>query len=445
MNYSANKPCCTSNLMSHALASGVLPAIYATRTDVHSILQDQSRGTSSRGVSRWSGILVSLEMALSCALLVGAGLMVRSTLEVGDADFGINRDGIMTARMLLPTETYPDSLARYEMNMLLLAELRAMRGVREVALSSNLPVLGTSFNFYGVRDREYSNDGEYSFAGHTYVSTDFFEILDVPIVAGRGFEETDAMGGERVMIVDQRFVDVNWPGQDPLGRQVRLGRSDSETPWLTIIGVVESLEMAQPLDFGASPPEGMLVPISQQPIRSIGVMLRADGDATALAQPLRDLVTRIDSDIPVSSVRTLTDGVAEASLDIRIIGGMFAIFGLVALALASVGLYAVMAFSVSRRKAEVGIRMALGAQKGRIIRLVVGQGLRPLAGGLVVGLFLGFGLSKALGTFLFNVKPLDALTFLGVPTLLVAVSLVALLVPAGRASRIAPVAALREE
>ncbi len=124
---------------------------------------------------------------------------------------------------------------------------------------------------------------------------------------------------------------------------------------------------------------------------------------------------------------------------------MFAIFGLVALALASVGLYAVMAFSVSRRTSEVGIRMALGADSGRIIQLVVGQGLRPLSGGLVVGLVLGFGLSKALGTFLFNVKSLDPVTFVGVPTLLVAVSLVALLVPAGRASRIAPVAALREE
>jgi putative ABC transport system permease protein len=428
-----------------ALASGILPALYATRSDVHSILQDQSRGTSSRSVGRWSTTLVSLEVALSFALLVGAGLMVRSTLEVGKADFGLNREGILTARLVLPGETYPDSLARREVNELILTELKAIPGVREAALSSNLPVMGTSLRFYGVRDRDYSNDGEYSFGGYTYVSPDFFDMLDVPIVAGRGFAATDVMGGERLMVVDQRFAELNWPGQDPLGRQVRLGRSDSEDPWHTVVGVVRSLEMLEPLDFGANPPEGMFVPISQQPIRYIAIMLRGDGDPVSLAQPLRDLIMRIDPDIPVNLVGTLDQRVDEVSLDIRIIGGMFAIFGLVALVLASVGLYAVMAFSVSRRKTEVGIRMALGAHQGRILRLVLGQGARPLGGGLAVGVILAVLLGKALGAFLFNVGPFDATTFVGVPTLLVAVSILALMVPAGRASRISPVAALRED
>ena len=429
-----------------ALASGILPAIYATRSDVHSILQDQSRGTSSRGVSRWSAILVSLEVALSCALLVGAGLMVRSTIAVGEADFGVNREGIATARLALPAETYADSLVRRETNELILAELKAMPGVREAALSSSLPVMGTSFRFYGVRDREYVNDGEYSFGGYTFVSPDFFDILDVPIMAGRAFEATDVMGGDRLMVVDQRFAELNWPGQDPLGRQVRLGRSDSENPWHTVVGVVRTLEMGQPLDFGANPPEGMFVPISQQPISGIAVMLRGDGaDPIALAQPVRDLIERIDPDIPVSLVNTLDARVAEASLDIRIIGGMFSVFGIVALILASVGLYAVMAFSVSRRKTEVGIRMALGAHQGRIIRLVLGQGARPLVAGLTVGVLLAVLLGQALGTFLFNVGSFDPVTFVGVPALLVVVSVLALLVPAMRASRIAPVAALREE
>jgi putative ABC transport system permease protein len=428
-----------------ALASGILPAVLATRTDVNAALQDQSRGSSSRSVGRWSTILVGMEVALSCALLVGAGLMVRSTIEVSSSDFGLNKQGIMTSRVILPGETYPDSLARRETNDLLLTELRALPGVREVALASSLPVMGTGYVFYGVRDREYLNDGEYSFSGYTHVSPDFFDILDVSMVAGRGFDATDDMGGERLVIVDERFSELNWPGEDALGRQVRLGRSDSTNPWLTVIGVVETIAMSEPGDFGAAAPEGMFVPITQQPINGISIMLRGDGDPEAFAQPVRDLIARIDPDLPVNQVNTLEARIAEQSLQWVIIGGMFAIFGVVALILASVGLYAVMSFSVSRRKTEVGIRMALGAQRGKIIRLIVGQGSRPLAGGLAVGLVLAFLLAKALGAFLFNVGTLDPLTYVGVPVLLTIVSLVALMVPAGRASRITPVAALRED
>jgi predicted permease len=396
-------------------------------------------------VGRWSTGLVALEVALSCALLVGAGLMVRSTFEVGDADFGVNREGIMTARVLLPSATYPDSLARREANELILTELQSLPGVREAAISSSLPAMGTSLRFYGVSDREYASDGEYSFGGYTFVSPEFFEILDVPVVSGRALHAGDVMGADRVMVVDQRFAEVNWPGQDPVGRQVRLGRSDSEQPWHTVVGVVGTVDMLQPLNFGASPPEGMFVPLAQQPVGGLAIMLRSDGDPLALAQPVRDLVARIDADIPVNQLNTLDARVDEVSLDIKIIGGMFAIFGIVALILASVGLYAVMAFSVSRRKTEVGIRMALGAHQGRIVRLILTQGSRPLAAGLLVGVVLAGLLGKALATFLYNVESLDPITFAGVPALLVVVSLAALLVPAGRASRIAPVAALREE
>ena len=428
-----------------ALASGLLPAIYATKADVHGILQDQSRGSSSRSVSRWSTGLVGLEVALSCALLVAAGLMVRSTLAVGRADFGLNRDGLLTARLVLPGVSYPDSTARLEVTDRLLVELAALPGVNEVAITSALPVLGAALRFYGVRDRRYADDGEYSFGGYTFVSPRFFDIIDVPILAGRGFDATDALGGERVMVVDQRFAELNWPGQDPIGMQVRLGRSDSELPWHTVVGVVQTFEMVQPLDAGANPPEGMFVPISQQPIGSMAIMLKASGDPLALGQPVRDLVARIDPDIPVNRVGTLDALVEEASLDLVIIGGMFLIFGAVALILASIGLYAVMAFSVSRRTTEVGIRMALGADQRRIIRLVLGQGAKPLGAGLVVGIALAFLLGNSLAAFLFNVSTVDPATFVGIPLMLVALSLLALLIPAIRASRIAPAAALRKE
>jgi hypothetical protein len=167
-----------------ALVSGFLPALQATRGDVHALLQDQARGSSSRAVGRWSTALVVIEVALSCALLVGAGLMVRSTLQVQQADHGIDRFGVLTARLGLPEVTYPDSTARREVADRLMTELSALPGVNEVSLSSSLPVLGTSLRFYGVGDRDYVDDSEYPFSGYTRVSPGFFDLLDAPIGDG---------------------------------------------------------------------------------------------------------------------------------------------------------------------------------------------------------------------------------------------------------------------
>ena len=202
--------------------------------------------------------------------------------------------------------------------------------------------------------------------------------------------------------------------------------------------------MRQPVDPFRTK-EGMFGPMSQLPIESLSIMVRTAGDPLALVEPVRSLVSALDPDIPVARINTLEARVDEASLDLVIIGGMFTIFGIVALILASIGLYAVMAFSVRRRTAEVGIRMALGADGGKIIRLIVSQGTVPLGIGLMVGLVLAVGLGQAISTFLFDVSAMDPLTFVGIPIVLVLVSLVALLVPANRAAGIAPVIALRED
>jgi ABC-type antimicrobial peptide transport system permease subunit len=214
---------------------------------------------------------------------------------------------------------------------------------------------------------------------------------------------------------------------------------------MTVVGVVQTIEMLQPLNFGANPPEGLFVPIAQDPTGGLAVALRTAGDPLALAQPLRDLVTRLDPDIPVNSLDTLEERVAEASLDIKIIGGMFSIFGIVALLLASIGLYAVMSFSVGRRTSEVGIRMALGADSGKILALILRSGARPVGWGLLGGMALAVLLGRALATFLFDVSPMDPATFVGIPVLLIVVSTAALLVPARRAAGIAPSVALRDD
>ncbi len=428
-----------------ALASGLLPALHATKADVQGILQDQVRGTSSRSVGRWSTVLLIAEVALSCALLVGAGLMVRSTLEVTGSDFGLNREGILTAGVALPSATYADSVSRGQVTDQLRAELAALNGVNELALSTGLPAIGTSFRFYGVGDREYADDSEYSFTGYTAVTPSFFDIIDVPIVSGRGFNSSDVLGSGLVAIVDQRFAELNWAGESPLGKQIRMGRSDSENPWITVVGVVRTFEMSGPLNFGAEPPEGMFVPVAQDVPANFTILAKSAGDPYAGVESIRDVISRLDRDIPMTRVSTLEDRMDEASLDFVVIGGMFTIFGSVALFLASIGLYAVMAFSVRRRNAEVGIRMALGADAPRILRMVLAQGVRPVGLGIAAGLLLAIPLGRALATFLYNVEPMDPLTFVGIPVLLAAVSVLALLIPANRAANVAPAVALRTE
>lgn len=428
-----------------ALVSGILPALQATRGDVHSILQDQSRGSSGRNVSRRSAALIVLEVSLSCALLVAAGLTTRSTLEIANADFGFDQAGILTARLLLPAATYEDSLSRRDVTDRIRTELRTIPGVTEVAITSNMPVLGTGLRFYGVLDHDYADDGEYRFGGYTRVSPTFFDLIGAEIVAGRGIEETDILESQRVVVLDERFVEMNWPGEDALGKQVRLGRSGSENPWHTVVGVIRTIDMLEPLQFAADRPENMFAPLGQNPVAGLSVMLKTNGDPLTAAMPVRDIITRIDSDIPVSQVATFEQRIKDASVDDRIIGGMFMIFGVVALLLASIGLYAVMAFAVGRRTAEMGIRMALGADSASIVRLILKQGVWPLGVGIVLGLGMAVVLGQALSSFLFNVSAMDPITFVGIPLLLIAISIAALLIPANRAARIAPVVALREE
>lgn len=428
-----------------ALAAGLLPALQATRADVASVLRDQSRGNSSRGVSRWSTILVGTEVALSCALLIAAGLMVRTNLAVANAEYGVDADRVLTASTTAPEASYPDAESSLRLQDRILAALEAIPGVGAASMASALPGLGAGTSWYHVQGRSYETDSDYPFGTRTTVSPDFFDVLGVELVRGRRFTTSDGPTSEPVVIVDERFALRNWPGQDPLGQQIRLGRSDSGEPWLTVVGVVPDVLMVRPDNFGGRSPEGMYLPFSQQPSRGFNLLLRAEGEPLGLAGSLRSALAGIDGDLPLQWVDSLANRQRDALLQFVILGWMFSIFGLAALILASTGLYAVMSFSVSSRKTEMGVRMALGAEPGRIVRLIVLQGSRPLAVGIAFGLGLAALLGKALESQLFGVTATDPWTFGAIPALLVGVSLIALILPARRASRIAPVVALREE
>ncbi len=428
-----------------ALAAGLLPALHATRTDVAGVLRDQSRGSSSRSVSRSSTILVGVEVALSCALLIAAGLLVRTNLAMGTTDYGVDAPRVLTASTSASAETYPDAESRLRLQDRIVETLTALPGVSAAALSGGLPGLGGGTSWYQIQGRTYQTDSDYPSGTRTVVSPDFFEVLGVDMVWGRGFTTSDALGSEPVVIVDERFAELNWPDADPLGQQIRLGRSDTQEPWLTVVGVVRDILMVRPDNFGGASREGVFVPISQYPALGYNLLLRADTDPLALAGSLRPLLAGIDIDLPLESIDTLAERQRDARFQFVILGWMFSIFAIAALALASTGLYAVMSFSVSSRRTEVGVRMAMGAEPWAILRLIVWQGSRPLAAGIVFGLGLAVLLARALESQLFGVSATDPATFAGITALLVAASLIALLVPARRASRIAPVVALRDE
>lgn len=427
-----------------ALAAGLLPALQATRADVAGVLRDEGRGGSSRSVSRWSTILVGVEVALSCALLIAAGLLVRTNLAMGGTDYGVDSRQVLTASTTASDETYPDAASRLRLQDRIVEGLGALPGVSAASLSGSLPGLGSGNSWYHLQGRSYETDSDYPSATRTVVSADFFEVLGAEMVRGRAFTTADRVGSDPVVVVDERFAQLNWPDADPLGQQIRLGRSDTQEPWLTVVGVVGNILMMRPDNFGGRSPPGLFVPISQYPARGYNLLLRAEGDPLGLAGSLRPLLAGIDVDLPLQSLDTLANRQRDALFQFVVLGSMFTISALVALILASTGLYAVMSFSVTSRRTEVGVRMAMGAEPFAIIRLIVVQGSRPLAVGIVVGLGLAMLFAKALESQLFGVTATDPATFAGVTALLVTVSLIALMVPARRASRIAPVVALRD-
>lgn len=427
-----------------ALVAGLLPALQATRADVAGVLRDQSRGGSSRAVGRWSTVLVGVEVAVSCALLIAAGLMVRTTLAVGGADYGVDSERVLTASTSLAVDAYPDPEARVRLQERIVDELSALPGVTETAVATALPGLGAPTSRYRLEGETYASDRDLPFGMWTVVSPDFFEVLGVALRAGRSFTTADRIGSEPVVVVDERFAERHWPGRDPLDRRIRLDRGDPDERWMRVVGVVPDVLMTRPDAFGGRPPEGMYAPLAQHPPRSMALLLRTEGDPMGPAASLRPAIAAVDPDLPMEWIDTLAGRQRDALLQFVILGWMFSIFAAVALALASTGLYAVMSFSVSTRRTEVGVRMALGAEPAGIVRLILARGSRPLAAGILVGIGLAVLLGRALESQLYGVTATDAATFGSVPVLLVGVGLLALWIPARRAAGIAPVVALRD-
>ena len=426
------------------LVSGLLPALQASGARVGEVLKDESRGASSFRLGRLARGLVVAEIALSCGLLVATGLMVKSVVELRTHDYGFPVDGLFTARIGLFESDYPtpDDRVRFFEN--LRDRLAERPDVRAVALTDSLPVLGSPRTRFALRSQAADEDA-LPRARQVTVSPGFFEAFELRPLAGRTFTAHDRRDSRAVALVNRPFAERYFPGEDPIGRQVRLGRADAgneSEPWRTIVGVVPDMDLGGPRE---EDPEGIYVPLAQSEIRFASLVVRTAGDPMALTPAVRQAVGTLDPYLPIYWVRTLTEAIHTQNWFVDVFGTIFGVFGVSGLLLAVIGLYGVMSFSVQRRTHEVGIRMALGADSGKILRLMVRQGAIQVGVGTVLGVALALALSRGIQILLFGVEPWDPGIFAGIIGVLVATSLAAALLPARRAAVVDPAVALRRD
>jgi len=429
-----------------SLLCGLAPALSASRPDLIEALKEGGRGSGgSSGLSR--GALVVAEVALTLVLLVGAGLLIRSLWRVMQIDPGFNPDGALTMQVSLPETEYGGSARKIAFYRQLLERLKSVPGVEAAGMVNNLPMGGVNINGqFGIAGRP---QDQYGYAGYRVVSPDYFRTMNIPLRTGRYFTDQDSESSEPVAIISQRVADSFFRGEDPLGKRVlsvndaTLEEFDQAEKWPKIIGVVSDVK-----HFGLENRDSadLYVCYAQRP-RRIGDMIitvRTGIEPEALAMTLRREVKRLDANLPVSfeaMERIFARSTANRRYNVILLGA----FSALALLLAVIGIYGVMSCAVSQGAREIGIRVALGAQSGDVMKLVVGQGLVLTVLGVALGLRAAFGLSRLMAGMLYEVSATDPLTFASVAGLMTFVALSACYFPARRATRIDPIVALRRD
>jgi putative ABC transport system permease protein len=427
-----------------AVVSGLLPALQASRTDLNEVLKDEGRGSSSLRVGWMTRVVVVGEVAFSCLLLVSAGLMIKSVVNIQKLDPGFDAGNILTARIALFETTYPEEAQRVRFAEQLLERLAAQPGVTSAAAMTSFPGLGSWVQPYELEGKTYSDERDYPIANTARITPSYFETFGVRLLAGRGFGQRDTLESLPVVIVNKSFAERVWPGEDPVGKRIRLkpGGGAAPEPWRTVVGIAPDLQMEGLNNEGR--PEGFYLPLSQEFPNFFGIAVKTRaGDPLALTSAVRDQVKALDADLPIYFVRSLEENLSRASFFPNLFGSLFAIFGIAALLLASVGIYGVIAFSVHQRTQEIGIRMALGARRENVFRMILRQGMLQLLVGLSAGLTAAVFASSLLASFLFKVEPRDPATFAIVSGLLAAVAFLACWIPAQKAMRTDPLVAIR--
>jgi predicted permease len=425
--------------------AGTLPALHAARVSASAALKDDSRASTSARLGRFSSVLVVAELAVSCGLLIAAGLMIKSVVQLKNVQLPFTIDNVLTARVDLPRATYPDSAASIRFFEQLLPRLQEVPGVEAATLSDGLPAAGNGVIPVQIEGKAYPQSSDYPLAREGIVTAGYFETFQSPVLSGREFTRADVATSQPVAIINQSFARMHFPNVDPIGHQMKRIRPGSTEPWLTIVGVVPDLIMEGIGNNNASP-VGYYIPIAQSDVANgVRIAVRTRGEPGAMTSLLRSAVNSLDPDLAIYEISTLQRVMDRQTWFYTVFGTFFMLFGICALLLAAAGLYGVMSFAVTQRTREMGVRSALGAQGTQLILLVMRKSVVQLAIGLVLGLGLALAAADALQPVLYHVNPRDTAVFAAVIATLAVASLVASFLPARRVTRIDPMLALASE
>ena len=421
------------------LVFGIVPASYAAKADVNTMLKASGRGAgATRGRLR-SG-LAAAELALATVLLIGAGLLVQTSLNLQRARLGFQSRGLLTFQLAPPVAKYPLNDKAPMFYRALVGELRAVPGVTAAAVSSGIPFGQGNYTTSPV-----TTVGPSVLAPDTpvpidwrIVSPEYFRTMAIPMLRGREFSDRDSAGAPAVTIVSQATAKTFWGDADPLGRTLRRTADGRASTVVGVVGDVRSTTLKQ-----ESPV--LYYPLASRAWRLMDVVVRTEGSPSTLLAMVREKVHGLDAELPLATVRTMDDWVSNSATQPRLSAVVVGVFATMALAIAAIGIYGVIAYSVNQRTREIGLRIALGARADSVVRLIVKEGMIVAAIGIGVGVFGAMLLGRAVNSLVYGLAPRDPLTFAGVAIMLTLVALVACSVPAGRAARVDPIVALRDE
>jgi predicted permease len=427
---------------------GLAPAWRATQIDLHGTLKDAGRGSAGAG-SVWGRgrnlrrMLVISEMALSVVLLIGAGLLIRSFSRLLQVSPGFNPENVLTVELTMSGPKYTDGTAILATYHQLWQRLEALPGVTAAGAVTSLPL--SEMYAWGpivIEGRTPPPGEQFINADQRIAGGDYFQAMEIPLRSGRFFNEQDTEANPRVAVIDEFMAQEYWPHEDPLGKRIRFGGLDADGKWITVVGVVGRVKQYT-LDTDSR--IALYLPQTQYPSRAMNVVLRSRSDPAALTSAVASAIHALDPDLPMYNVRTMEQRLDESLARRKFSMALLTAFAALALALATIGVYGVIAYLVNQGTRELGIRIALGASQRNILALVMRQGVSLALTGVGIGVAGALALTRLMQSLLFGVKATDALTFAAIPLLLTLIASLTSLIPASRAARIDPMVSLRSE
>ncbi|MEW6210872.1 MAG: ABC transporter permease [Acidobacteriota bacterium] len=417
---------------------GLAPALQATKPALNETLKEGSRDSGTRRSKKLRSLLVVAEVALVLVLMIGAGLMLNSFLRLQSIDPGFKSENLLTMEVYPPYSKYPDTLRRAAFYDQLIARVEALAGVESAGVVNVLPMKTALGEMRYITDHQ--PQPKFFNAIPTMISPDYFHTMGIPVLKGRAFTASDTKDKPGVIIINEAMARKVWPDEEAVGKRLKMGVP--ENPWLTVAGVVKDVQLAP----GADPPPQAFMPYAQVP--NFGpryLVVRAVSDPTNLVAAIRNEVSVIDPDQPIASASLMEEVLSESLSRQRFNMTLLLIFAAIAIALASVGIYGVMSYTVTQNTREIGIRLALGAQTSDVLRLVARQGFLLTVAGVGAGLAGAFALTRLMSNLLYGVTATDPMTFVFVSAILLLVAMLACYIPARRAARVDPIVALRYE